>query len=125
MTDSNIPRNLSEAIKTLIEIVEPTEYEILKTHDSSEFHHTFGRELRNMWKMWDENSPLRKWFIDNYGIGHPDDVSGIILETFKRFISNQPLKVEEQAKTYREYWIRYNTDPATQRSFNEIFLSNH
>ncbi|MBM3249319.1 MAG: hypothetical protein FJZ09_00525 [Candidatus Omnitrophica bacterium] len=38
------------------------------------------------------------------GISHPDDMSGIILDTFWCHLNGKPLKVEERVKDYQEYW---------------------
>jgi hypothetical protein len=37
-------------------------------------------------------------------IRHPDDMSGIILDSFCRHLNGNPIKLDEQVKHYQDYW---------------------
>jgi hypothetical protein len=48
---------------------------------------------------------MKKFQIATHdGIFHPDDMSGIILDSFWRHLHSQPIKLEEQTAYYQEYW---------------------
>lgn len=65
-------------------------------------HLGLGMGLRNGWGLWG-GSRLAKYF-NGMGIFHPDDMSGIILESYVRYLRKEPLRVEEQVDQYKQYW---------------------
>ncbi len=65
-------------------------------------HFGLGLWMRNNWSLWGE-SRLSKYFND-MGINHPDDMSGIILDSYHRYLNKKDLKIEEQIKYYKDYW---------------------
>lgn len=108
---NKIPVNLDECIQALYqkscdkdrqEIVERPE------EDMIEFHHTLGRWMRNEWKLW-EDGPLKDYFA-TLGIWHPDDMSGIILDSFCRYLKGKPIDLEGQVKQYLDYWKKNNLE---------------
>jgi len=62
--------------------------------------------LRNNWQLWG-GSRLSKYF-NNLGIFHPDDMSGIILDSYHRYLTDKEIKLEEQINFYQEYWRNAN-----------------
>lgn len=68
-------------------------------------HFGLGLGLRNEWGLW-TGSRLAKYF-HGLGIHHPDDMSGIILESYRRRLHGQPLDLEGQLQEYRDYWKKY------------------
>jgi uncharacterized C2H2 Zn-finger protein len=58
--------------------------------------------MRNNWQLWG-GSRLSKYFNDK-GIYHPDDMSGIILDSYHRNLNGQEIKLDEQVKYYQDYW---------------------
>ena len=78
-----IPKNLEDAHQELEKILKPEDIEKMKRgteKDMSSYHHNLGRWLRNNWGLW-KGDRLSKYF-NNIGVHHPDDISGIILDTF-------------------------------------------
>jgi len=99
------PRNLDEAIFSLKnEIPHDILAEIQKMHEDETYtlHNSLGRWLRNEWALWD-NGPLVKWFHEA-GIGHPDDMSGIILTSLWCDMHNVDRRLAQQVACYRQYW---------------------
>lgn len=78
----------------------------VKNWEEKEFtanaHFGFGMWIRNNWRLWG-GSRLSKYFND-MGIYHPDDMSGIILVSYHRYLNNKEIKLEEQVKYYQDYW---------------------
>lgn len=99
------PKTLDEAIQSLRAELSP---EVLKTiQDMPEdqtyrMHDSLGRWIRNEWALWD-NGPLVKWFHDA-GIGHPDDMSGIILTCLWCDMHDVARNLAGQVACYRQYW---------------------
>ena len=65
------------------------------------YHDNLGRWLRNYWALW-SGSRLSQYF-NGLGISHPDDMSGIILKSFWRHLHSQPINLDEQIETTKEY----------------------
>jgi len=101
-----IPKDLGEAISELDERFPDEEKEFITSNPEScmiEYHSNVGRRIRNEWKLW-EGGPLKDWFISK-GIDHPDDMSGIMLNSYWRYKNQKPLELDKQIKYYQDYWI--------------------
>ena len=101
-----IPIDLNDCFKQMdsfwadsikLQIREMTEDEF-----TAKAHFGIGMWLRNNWRLWGD-SRLSKYFND-LGIFHPDDMSGIILTSYHRYLLGQDIKLEEQVSYYKEYW---------------------
>jgi glutathione peroxidase-family protein len=100
-----IPKDLEDAFSELKKMLSPAllnEIRLKSEKDVIEYHHGFGTWLRNNWGLW-AGSRLAQYFRQ-LGINHPDDMSGIILTSFWRYLHSQPIKLEEQVEYYKEYW---------------------
>jgi len=91
---------------------------------SSRLHLGFGMWIRNNWQLWG-GSRLSKYFND-LGIHHPDDMSGIILDSYHRYLNNKEIKLEEQVKYYQEYWAKTKAEQIknTQEEFSEYKIGD-
>ncbi len=95
-----IPMNLEDAFKqidsfwddsTKIEVKEWTEEEFI-----GRAHFGFGMWMRNNWQLWG-GSRLSKYFNDK-GVYHPDDMSGIILSGYYRYLKGEEIELDELMK---------------------------
>lgn len=69
---------------------------------SAKAHFGFGRWMRNNWQLWG-GSRLKEYF-KNKDIHHPDDMSGIILDSYHRYLNNKEIDLEKQITFYKNYW---------------------
>jgi hypothetical protein len=76
-------------------------------------HPGFGMWMRNNWQLWG-GSRLSKYFNDKE-IYHPEDMSGIILRSYHRFLNNREIKLEEQLKFYQDYWKKVEIDERNRK----------
>lgn len=85
-----IPENLSDCFSELDKLISEDDKEMIHNGDiePSELHHTLGMSLRNGWDLWG-NSRLVKYFHE-LGIYHPDDMSGIILDSYVNYLKGEP-----------------------------------
>ncbi len=100
-----IPKTLEECFPILKNNLQQEDLIFIKNSiDEYEnpFHFSLGMQLRNEWRLW-HDSELAKWFNEK-GIFHADDMSGIILISFKRWLSGENILLEEQIKNYQDYW---------------------
>ena len=65
-------------------------------------HMGLGLYLRNYWGLW-EGSRLAQYFV-NMKISHPDDMSSIIINSYKSYLHNEPFDLPGTIKKYQEYW---------------------
>lgn len=110
-----IPNNLEECFVELEKSLTPEfigEIRQGTEEDISQFHHGLGTFLRNNWGLW-KGSELSKWFNEK-GIHHPDDMSGIIFDSFWRHLNDKPINFEEQVKFYQGYWERVKKEESNQ-----------
>ncbi len=101
-----IPKDLDESFVELDRMLHSKFIEKLKAGDKEATNQHFGLGLwiRNNWRLWG-GSRLSEHF-HNIGIFHPDDMSGIILESYVRRLKDQPIELETQVKFYQDYWAK-------------------
>lgn len=75
---------------------------------SSKAHFGFGLWMRNNWQLWG-GSRLSKYF-NNLGVFHPDGMSGIILDSYHRYLTKKPIKFEEQLEEVKAYQQKTQID---------------
>lgn len=112
-TQVDRPKNLDEALARLEQIITPQDKATIRFRGTGNLHHTFGRHIRNDWGLWDRTAPLHQWFVSK-GIGHADDMSGIILRSLERRLRYQDIRLDEQIEYYRNFWLATGVDPVTQ-----------
>jgi hypothetical protein len=88
---------------------------------SGRYHLGFGTWLRNSWGLW-AGSRLSKYFID-LGINNPEDMSGIIFDSYHRNLLSHPIKLEEQIKHYKDYWEKVKQEELNSKT--EKFAGYH
>jgi hypothetical protein len=65
-------------------------------------HFNLGLWMRNNWDLW-RGSRLSRFF-NHIGVCHPDDMSGIILRSYWRYLHGRELQLEEQVRASQQYW---------------------
>lgn len=113
------PKNLDDCLKVLDRLVPIEIKNRLKEGKltTTELHHSLGRYLRNNWSLWGE-SELKEWF-KGIGIFHPDDMSGIILDSFVLSLKGESINLEGQIKFYQDYWAKMKENKSTQVQVTE------
>ena len=103
--ESYTPEDLYDAINHLKKLLKPEKIKAMKQgseKDMIQYHFGLGIWMRNNWGLWG-GSKLSEWF-NSIGIHHPDDMSGIILDSLWRDLNDQPLHLREQVEYYKAYW---------------------
>lgn len=108
-----IPKNLDDCFRQMDIFWSDSTKNEIKSMTEGEFggssHFGFGLWMRNNWQLW-SGSRLSKYFNDA-GIQHPDDMSGIILKSYHRYLTGKEIKFNDQVKTYQDYWDKSGTMP--------------
>ena len=99
-----IPENLDDCFRELDKHLKPEDIEKIRAGEitPADMHFGLGMGLRNGWRLWG-GSRLAKYF-NQIGIFHPDDMSGIILESYMRYLKKEPIKLDEQVAYCKKYW---------------------
>ena len=100
------PTTLEETYKYLNQMFDDTaKYGFMTLPEdvaTGRLHHGFGMWIRNNWGLWGD-SKLKHYFLDK-GVGHPDDMSGIILTSYHRHLNNKPIDLDGQIKKYKSFY---------------------
>lgn len=110
-----IPTTLEECFAELDKLLVHDDDKAVITETTSPsrmivFHHNLGQYIRNEWGLWTEDSEIFKYF-KNLGVWHPDDISGIILDSYWLHKRNLPLNLDEQVKQSKDYWKGKENEP--------------
>ena len=97
-----IDRGLSEHAKEILkkDRNELTEEE-QNAYDHVLGHFGLGLWMRNNWNFW-KGGKLSKYF-NELGIYHPDNMSGIILKSYKAKLRGEKYSIEEDIEDYKSY----------------------
>lgn len=91
----------ADSIKLKIKVLTEDEF-------SGRYHLGFGMWMRNNWGLW-KGSRLSKYF-NSLGVYHPDDMTGIIFDSYHRQLTGHELNPNEQIKYYQGYWEKAKQD---------------
>jgi hypothetical protein len=110
-----IPTDLNDCIRVLDEQVRSEDVEKIRTGTitASDMHLGLGLRIRNEWGLWG-GSRLVVYFRA-LGILHPDDMSGIILQSYVRHVRHEPIRLDEQVSYYKKYWAKSDTSAAQKQ----------
>ena len=116
-----IPSTLEAAIEVSVSGMDAESVAFIKKPDSSPASQHFfaGMAMRNQWELWGD-SVLAQHFKERFGLGHADDMSGIILAGIWAAVRGEPFDPEVKAEHYRQFWVRQGIDPLTQEKTGSI-----
>ena len=109
------PTTLEKAIDILYKNLDEDEHKELFNPSSiavAFMHNGIMMEVRNEWSLWDDGD-LAKHFKSVYGLGHADDMSGMIQNGLIARIRGLPYDPFSEAIKYHEYWKNQGRDPLT------------
>lgn len=112
-----IPDTFEEAVDIVVKAV--TEYKEREKDPSFKFsvaesHHGYGTGLRNEWGLW-HDSKLAQHMKERFGLGHADDMSGLIMEKAESILNGTSFNINEQVRHYESHWRKLGIDPLTQK----------
>lgn len=101
-----IPKNLEDCFIQIDKMLNDslrTEFKKISEEDfTGKTHFGLGIWMRNNWSLWG-GSRLSKYFNEKE-IYHPDDMSGIILTSYHRRLTDKKIDLENQISYYKTYW---------------------
>lgn len=98
ITNFVIPTNIKEAHLQLDSLLSDEDIVKIKNlpdaNSTIKYHMGLGIWLRNNWGLW-AGSDLYIWFYER-GYNHPDNVSGIILQTYWNYLNDKPYLINDR-----------------------------
>lgn len=126
---SQQPATLLDAIESIMSTMSAEDIAYVRKNGMAGAHHGFGTGLRNDWNLWgaQPNQPtvLRDHFKSVYGLGHADDMSGMIFDGLEKLITTGSFTNEdalEKAAHYHRFWMKQGIDPLTQERVTNTSL---
>jgi len=102
-----VPKDLDDALKQLDLLLGDmgrAEVQRAKESDMIQYHMGLGLWMRNNWGLW-AGSRLAQYF-NQIGIRHPDDMTGIIFDSYWRRLHGRDIDLDAQVYRYQKYWKR-------------------
>lgn len=96
----------------------------IQNNDYHSVHHSFGRNLRNDLNLWANDSPIKLDAVNNYGIAHADDISGLINAWLWVKTKKEEFDPLEHCKIYHEHWKKYGTTALKAGNWHEFGWKN-
>lgn len=93
-----IPKDLEDCFRELDKLLTENNKEEFRKNSPISYHMGLGRNLRNRWGLW-TSSRLQEYFLD-LGVTHPDDMSGIILDSYYRYLNGKDIDLDKQLSRY-------------------------
>ncbi|MEL7023278.1 MAG: DUF6794 domain-containing protein [Pseudomonadota bacterium] len=97
--DAPIPTTMEEAFAALDAMLSEQDKEQIRSDEECEMirlHFGLGMWMRNNWGLW-QGSALADLLTEK-GIHHPDDMSGVILASYWRYLNDLPIELTAQAE---------------------------
>lgn len=112
------PKTLEEAHQRLEQLLpkkELAKIDAMKSeNDMIQYHFGLGMGIRNSWGLWGGGGALAQ-HMKKLGFHHPDDMSGVILETFWCKRHKQDFRLKERAAYFDAYWKAAADPPETAK----------
>jgi hypothetical protein len=105
--ETYVPKNLDDALRQLDLLLGDkgrAEVQRAKEADMVQYHMGLGMWMRNNWGLW-AGSRLAQYF-NQLGIRHPDDMTGIIFDSYWRKLHGRDIDLDAQVRFYQDYWKR-------------------
>ena len=105
--ETYVPKDLDDALRQLeVLLGDQGRSKVLSANESDmiQYHMGLGLWMRNNWGLW-ADSRLAQYF-NQIGIRHPDDMTGIIFDSYWRKLHGREIELDAQVRVYLEYWKR-------------------
>lgn len=119
-----IPKDIYDCFVYIDSMFEDSTRQTISKWNENEMgrlHRGFGMWMRNNWQLWG-GSRLSKYF-NELGIDHAEDMSGIILSSYHRWINNKEIQLSEQILFYQTYWTE--NQKLNEQKRREDFAKNN
>lgn len=84
-------------------------------------HFGAGLSIRNSYNLWKKNTPVRNEF-EKVGVTHPDDMSGIIMETYIREKRGVPFNLHRLTKLSSGFYEAKDKQEYLKKLANEFYI---
>jgi hypothetical protein len=111
-----IPKDLGDCFKQIDSFWNDSTKMKAKSWSEKDFiaktHFGLGLWMRNNWQLWG-GSRLSKYFND-MGIYDAENMSGVILKTYHRYLTDKNFRLEKQIQFYQDHYKKVNNQNKTK-----------
>lgn len=107
--DADITWWLEHQIDTMNEESRELIRSLKSANEMSQFHFPTGMAIRNFYGLWHENG-LTRYFNNQLGVYHADDMSAILLEALWHEINNRFYDPQPTIQRFQKHWEGYGCD---------------
>lgn len=112
------PPTFDEAVEQIFTGLTEEEIKSVHEHGMAWAHHGPGQQMRNNWGLWN-GSELKTSMMEKFGLGHADDMSGLILNAVEAKVRGEKFEPEDLVFAYKEHWTNMNLDPLTLKAIRK------
>lgn len=108
------PRTIGDCLLELDRIFNKEEVTVIQKAEEVDmfgYHQTLGCWMKTQWGLC-RGAALKSYF-KGLGLFNPDDMIGVILVSYWRYIQKVPLDIPLQVKKYRDFWESQGINPDT------------
>ncbi len=104
--EDSVPSTVKAAVDRIVAEASEHDRNAIRAHAVTEYgtHHVFGKMLRNAWSLWEIDTPIKRDAVNNYGIAHAGDISGLISAWAFALIRDEPFDPMKHVEVYHEHW---------------------
>lgn len=103
------PQNLDECLSKLDLMLTDADKDTIRSMSEHDFaasqHFSLGLHMRNYWGLWKEKELYH--FFDSLGVTHPENMSGLILVSYHRYLNSKEIGLNGQIKELNESIRKY------------------
>ena len=85
-------------MKALDDMLSDEQESRFRKQDPIDQHFGLGLYIRNNWGLW--SISRLKIYMESFGLVHPDDISGIILDCYHAYLRGKPVNFENRVSRY-------------------------
>ncbi len=102
-----IPVDLEDCHKELDKALSfrvKTQMKLGNVENMVSYHFGLGAWMRNNWGLWGSGDSHLRGYFHELGIFHPDDMSGIILDSYWHHLNDKEFDLQKEVDFYIQYW---------------------
>ena len=92
---------------------DPAEKRELSRASADRLLHGFSKAFRQHWHLDEITSPFRRYYMRHFGVGHPEDISRLVVEDFLCRWQRRDFDMGRRLEELRQKWIQQGIDPIT------------
>lgn len=99
-----VPSTIAEAVDNIVAGADEEERKYIKESTPESNHFFGGMAMRNGWKLWEKETPLKRDAVETYKIAHADDISSLILDWAWAKVRGEEFDAASACERFHTHW---------------------